>query len=46
MSDALQTDIQRYLDDKSIRQIDLIKKHHICRNTLKKYIAIINISNK
>lgn len=25
MSDALQTDIQRYLDDKSFRQIDLIK---------------------
>ena len=40
MSDELEKDIGRYLEDRSIKQVDLMKKHKISRNTLKKYIAI------
>lgn len=36
----LKNDILKYLTDRSIKQIDLTKKHNITRNTLKKYIAI------
>ncbi|MFR2881491.1 MAG: recombinase family protein [Lachnospiraceae bacterium] len=35
-------DIQRFLKDRTIKQIDLMKKHNISRNTLKKYIAIVS----
>lgn len=41
MSDALREDIKKYLSDRSIKQVDLMKKHQISRNTLKKYIAIV-----
>ena len=41
MTTELKSDIEDYLTDRSIKQIDLIEKHHICRNTLKKYISII-----
>lgn len=41
MTTELKSDIEDYLADRSIKQIDLIEKHHICRNTLKKYISII-----
>lgn len=41
MSDELKEDIKEFLGDRSIKQIDLMKKHNISRNTLKKYIAII-----
>ena len=41
MSRELETDIKKYLSDRSIKQIDLMNKHHISRNTLKKYIAIV-----
>lgn len=42
MSDALRLDIIAYNKDRTIKQIDLINKHNISRNTLKKYINIIN----
>ena len=42
ISDVLKTDIQLFLNDRSIKQIDLMKKHNISRNTLKKYIALAN----
>ena len=42
MSDALREDIKKYLSDRSIKQVDLMEKHHISRNTLKKYIQIVN----
>ena len=42
ISDELKTDIQLFLNDRSIKQIDLMKKHNISRNTLKKYIALAN----
>jgi len=38
MSDALKEDIIAYLNDRSIKQVDLMKKHNISRNTLKKYV--------
>lgn len=41
MSDALREDIKKYLSDRSIKQVDLMKKYQISRNTLKKYIAIV-----
>lgn len=41
MTDALREDIKKYLSDRSIKQVDLMKKHEISRNTLKKYIAIV-----
>ncbi len=41
MSEALERDIKEYLTNRSIKQIDLMKKYNISRNTLKKYIEII-----
>lgn len=42
MSDALREDILKYLSDRSIKQVDLMKKYNISRNTLKKYIDHIS----
>ena len=41
MNDELKADIKEFLGDRSIRQIDLMNKHNISRNTLKKYIVIV-----
>ena len=41
MSDKLRDDIKEFLSDRSIKQIDLMNKHNISRNTLKKYITIV-----
>ncbi len=41
MSEELQADIELYLGDRSIKQIELMNKHKISRNTLKKYIAYV-----
>ena len=41
MSDELKEDIKKFINDRSIKQIDLMNKHNISRNTLKKYIAIL-----
>lgn len=41
MTPKLQNDIRQYLQDRSITQSQLMKKHSISRNTLKKYILII-----
>lgn len=40
ITDELKADIAAYLSDRSIKQIDLMKKHNISRNTLKKYISL------
>ena len=37
----LQKDIKKLLTDSSIKQIDLMNKYNISRNTLKKYIEYI-----
>lgn len=41
MTDALKEDIRLFLNDRTIKQIDLMKKHNLSRNTLKKYIALV-----
>lgn len=41
MSDELKEDIKLFLNDRSIKQIDLMRKHNISRNTLKKYVEIV-----
>jgi len=46
MSNELKEDIKTFLVDRSIKQIDLMKKHNISRNTLKKYIEIVKDQNK
>ncbi len=38
LSPELKDDIRKYLHDRSIKQVDLMKKHNVSRNTLKKYI--------
>lgn len=45
MTPELQKDIEKFLADRSIRQIDLMNKYHISRNTLKKYIEYIAKKN-
>ena len=42
LSPELKDDIKKYLHDRSIKQVDLMKKHDISRNTLKKYIKAVN----
>ena len=45
MTPELQEDIKKFLSDRSIKQIDLMNKYHISRNTLKKYIGYIANEN-
>lgn len=42
MTDELKEDIKMFLNDRSIKQVDLMKKHNISRNTLKKYVKVIS----
>lgn len=46
MTDELRTDIFEFLSDRGIKQIDLMNKHNISRNTLKKYVKIIQEEGK
>lgn len=46
ITDDLMEDIKKYLNDRSIKQVDLMQKHNISRNTLKKYIAIVKEQDK
>ena len=41
LTDELQKDIANYLQDRTIKQTDLMDKHNISRNTLRKYIKRI-----
>ena len=41
LTEELKLDIIQYIGDRSVKQIDLMKKYKISRNTLKKYIAIV-----
>ena len=43
ITDDLKADINLFLQDRSIKQVDLMRKHNISRNTLKKYIQIIKL---
>lgn len=46
MTDELRTDIELFLKDRTIKQADLMRKHNISRNTLKKYIDKVQKKNK
>ena len=41
MTDELETDIKLFLNDRTIKQIDLVRKHNISVNTFKKYVKIV-----
>lgn len=41
LTPELKADIKLYLTDRTIKQADLMAKHNISRNTLKKYVEII-----
>lgn len=41
MSDELEEDIKLFINDRSIKQVDLMRKHNISRNTLKKYVRTL-----
>lgn len=41
MSEELKQDIKLFINDRSIKQVDLMKKHNISRNTLKKYVELV-----
>jgi DNA invertase Pin-like site-specific DNA recombinase len=46
MSPELKEDITKYLIDRTIKQVTLMKKYSISRNTLKKYVAIVKEEQK
>ena len=46
MSPELEEDIKKFLSDRSIKQVDLMNKYNISRNTLKKYIEYIAKKNR
>ena len=41
MSDELRADIIAFIGDRTIKQVDLMNKHNISRNTLKKYVEFV-----
>lgn len=41
LTDELKSDVIAYLNDRSIKQVEVMKRHNISRNTLKKYAEII-----
>ena len=41
MTDELREDIIKFINDRSIKQVDLMEKHNISRNTLKRYIQLV-----
>lgn len=41
MTIELKNDIVAFINDRSIKQVDLMKKHNISRNTLKKYVELV-----
>ena len=45
MTEALENDIRRYLTDRSIKQVDLMNKYKISRNTLNMYISLLADTN-
>ena len=45
MTDDLKEDIKKYISDRSIKQVDLMNKYNISRNTLKKYVSIVKEEN-
>ena len=46
MSEELRTDIDKLIADRNVKYIDIMRKHNISRNTLKKYVDICNEVNE
>lgn len=46
LDENLKTDIENFLSDRSVKQVDLMKKYDISRNTLKKYIKMVQDADK
>lgn len=46
MTDELEADIRAFISDRSIKQVDLMQKHSISRNTLKKYVEVVKAQAK
>ena len=46
LTPELETDIAMYISDRTIFQIDVMRKHGISRNTFKKYLAYIRKSKE
>lgn len=46
LSDSLKADIIRYLNDRNIKQVDLMRIHKVSKNTISKYIKIIKAEQK
>ena len=44
MTDELREDIVRYMTDRSVKGSELMRKHHISRNTFKKYVERVRSS--
>lgn len=44
MSKELESDIKKLINDRNIKYVDLMRKHSISRNTLKKYESIVRES--
>lgn len=42
LTEELREDIRKYNADRSIKAIDIMKKHNISRNTFKKYCTLVN----
>lgn len=45
LTDELRADIKLYLADRTIKQVDLLKKYNISKNTFNKYAAIVKAEN-
>lgn len=45
LSNELRADIKLYLADRTIKQVDLLKKYNISKNTFNKYAAIVKAEN-
>lgn len=43
LTPELKEDIKKYLEDRNITQTDLMKKHNLSRNTMKKYIEYVKM---
>ena len=41
LTEELKQDIMLYIGDRNVKQIDLMKKYNISRNTLKKYVSVV-----
>lgn len=46
MTAELKQDIKLFIADRSIKQVDLMNKHNISRNTLKKYVQIVKVEQE